>query len=638
MTLILLILALLAGLSIPTSRAEAGDYTDISGTKLRIKINWWDASDPMLPPKLHDDDAPDDLLPPLDPNAVFSARALRALPLSTIFDLLWSSQTDMNGNKRTSGQEQAKKLLITAIQQNRSKAYNIIPTLPPKGKLFAAAWGDVGPGMADSLPLGTVARQLTLIYRIPGIYVAWTEKTDGLEVGLNLSFDGELQVSIAVPNDPTFPIGALVPQLTRWVGERPPVAYYADKHDWMGPQGVYTAFWMRNVKPGGDTSYSVGKGANDIADWWNSQPDNSDHMPDQDSPVSITDVFGVYDKNGDNELSKLFEGFRPLFQQGFVQLKPSIENNAVVLRLYHPNVDWGPGLKINGSSGVPDFKSPAVNPYTIQTKAGYKLGVNGQNFPPTHAREFRIDWFSSTVSVIRSDIEYVQVSGPKGHPIGKPHTKTLHYHKGDKPTFLASDLTPNTWYRFRVKDSARFSFPPWSEPLYVKTDRSDEVTLYLDYKAKKQMVGHAKLGIDGTFSTSITVPRDVPVGQHQLRAEAPGGNVARTTITVIGANQSPQPILQVIDPNSKMALQNPGVVDKVTLHGEGFPYGTVTFYIDSPQGRTLGTRNADGNGMFTASFNWPTGVYGKHKIVAVQVINGQKIQAVAGVYGQQVIH
>jgi hypothetical protein len=651
MTRIFLVLAVLVGLIMLTSRSKAGDYTDITGHNLQIKINWWDARDPNNPPKLQDDDAPDDLL------------SLYAMVLtgrnnsgsSQVFDQLWSSQ-----------QDNVKSQLQAAIQSSRSDAFDIqVVNLPTQGTLLAAVsrdtsqGGDISQGLADTLPLGTVARQLTLIYRVPGIQVTWKEKSStapywaatpetlpatGGEVvwgpSYTLSFDGELEIDIAIPDDPTFPIGAFVPQLTRWV-THPNAIWVPDKHDWMGPQGVYTSFWARNVKPTLNFWGDLDNLPSEVSDWWNSRPNNSDHLPDQEFPVSILDVFGKYDANGDNLLSLLFKGFLPLVQQGFVQLKPSIENNAVVLRLYHPNVDHGPGVKIDGHYGAPTTILPSITSDRTQTKAGSNLGVNGQNFPPTHAHQFRIDWIDTTSSVTQSDIEFVKVSGPNGNQIETPHTTTLQRHKGDQATFLASNLMPNQWFRFRVKDSARFSFPPWGDPLYVKTDPSDEVTLFLDNRVKKQMVGHAHLGTDGTFSTSITVPKNVPAGKHVLWAEAPGSKVASTTIIVIGANQKPQPMLQVLDPSTQMPLQTPKLLENTwaSLRGEGFVNGTLTFYLDSPTGQKIGNTNAGQDGTFTTSVLWPSGVYGIHKIVAVQVlINGQKFQAEASVYGQAIPH
>jgi hypothetical protein len=590
---LLWILALCTVLGWLPSRSAA-DYTDITGTKLKVVLHYPDCG-PDGPGASRDHDTPDNLNSPY-------AKILSAQPLSQMFDQIW-----------TANQARVTKAVQMQISSVMKDATNITPTLPAKGKLLAGL-GDVAGQMADTLPLDFRARQLTLLYRVSGATASW--KTSG-GASWTVTFDIELELAIAIPVDPTFPIGQMVPQATRWIG--PPQF----PQDPQVPQGMLAEIWARNLTLDGNTMASLEKDGKHIADFINGQPSN-DAIPDQMVPIRIKDLFA----GNAIDFTQLFTGFKAAVHAGFRYLTPDLKDKTVILRLSHPT-DRAPVVKNIVVNQVAGLIPPVLSTSASQVKAGGSLTVKGQNFPGGQAHQLLIEWTDTTTgSVTQSVLEW----GPKNGP-----TKTVPISRkpwDGKNTFLATKLSPDTVYTFRVidHDSVTCTKPG---VLNVKTEHSQQLTLFLDYGVSKA-VGTAQIGVDGSFSATITVPAQVPAGTHRLWTKTQTGKVVETTITVVGAKQNLQPLVMVIDPTTGAALKNPAVVEtrKYTVRGEGFSPGRVDLYVDSAKGKKLASVTADANGTFTATFVWPSGVRGNHQVMALEVIKGQKIQASAGVNGQ----
>jgi hypothetical protein len=557
--------------------------------------------------------------------------------MSAAFDQMWN-QKKASSDTVSIMQAQVATGINSAILQQDPGAKIVSSSFPAKGTLKAWVAPLSAPsGLADSLPPGVVANPLWLVYRVPGISTAFQEGKTG--VTLTLTFDLELVQAIAFPEDPTsVAIGEMIPPKSGW-------------HEGttflpaLVPQGLWAEVWARNVKLHFDgIAAQTVKGLKDAGNWINGQPSNDD-PPSDVSYVSAPQLFWdplfqnidmTYKRATKKDLDftwpNFFAGFRSAYEAGFRLLRPRVENGVVYLDLFYSGgaqpVVWLDRNYDPAYATKNVLSGPLLTTSRLEVKAGGQMTVNGMYFLPAQAHQLLIHWGPTAGGTTK--LMY--------GPVGKTTTVPLDDRK-TKGTFLATGLTPNQTYVFQVQCFDRFTCSPVSNPLYVKTAPSDEVTLYLnDGPRHKTIVGHATLG-DGTFTTTVNVPARLRPGQYMLWAQAPKGQTAGITIKVVGANQNLQPMLAVIDPSTNAFLQGPKVVegDKVSLHGEGFAPGQVTLYIDSDKGRRLGAATADASGAFTTSLPWPA-VYNSHKIVAYEAVNGHKLQASASVYGQSPLH
>jgi hypothetical protein len=543
----------------------------------------------------------------LPANVAGSVQTLLGTPLDALFDEAWS-------NSVATAQNLIEQAIVDSVG---SSAEEITVNLPGQGTLRA----DIGPvssALSAQLPPGTTAKQLTLGYFLPGIKFSYKESSgflggifnfggDWTDPSYNGSFDGELEVDIAVPSDPRVPL-VISAQFNSTNISAGPSNFFA----WTNT--LFDAQW-------------------DILTF---QGLPSGNIPDQATPVTVPNLPQL--------IGQLSNGFSLAAGMGFTHLdvtinadpkRPAPSGNTVEFDLTHPadsgpQVSWGP---------LPSFFHPQLGLSAPAVPAGGTVDVTGVNFPAGTATQLQIRWTDTTTGpVTGSDVKY-GASPAIGVPPANPNSEHIDRPQAG-PTFTATGLTPNTVYGFLVRDLDVFGLsatawsvpasspppnPPWSGIwTFFETQATDQVELVLS--SGPTTLGSVTLTNYGTFfAPGLQVPNGVPPGVYTVSAQLAGQELASTPIQVLGSGETPLPILQTIDPNTGLAyngtlLVTPGVL--VSLRGLNFTAGSVTLWVDNVGGGTnLETVNttASGNGAgFSTTVVWPYVNVGPHSIIAAQ--------------------
>jgi hypothetical protein len=528
------------------------------------------------------------LLSQLPQSAQDALNQLLSTPLDQVFDQAWN---ELHGT--------AQGMVLQAVQSAVPNAYSINASLPPKGALRASV-GGLAPGMLDSLPPGTTGMQLTLSYFLSGFSVSFRETTSGIfgawaDPSYNLTFDGEIEINIAVPSESFIPIGAKAEFLTH------------------------------NMQAGAGNFFALLIGLEDlISEWLNDQPIGStgSSLQDQITAINIPALQELF--------TELSSGFAVAAKFGFIQLAPQINTNppagtppgnTVEFDLTHP-FDPGPVVTNAASAGGPSFFRPLIGTSVPQVHAGDPIGVTGTFFPPAQASQLTITWTDTTSgTVAQSEIQWGIAPNGQVPPPQPADVKIVRHGPFDNANvFTAKGLLPNTPYAFRVRDFdvADFIATDWSAWAVFVTTASDQVQLLLN-DANNTLLGNATVQGDGAFSTTVSIPANVAPGTYLLTALMSGQQMAQTIITVVAGGQALPPTLQVIDPITGIPFQaGIVVIGQFTVRGANFNPGTVNFFIDTAGGTSLGVTLADANGGFTTNLIWPVGQAGPHKVVAQQ--------------------
>jgi hypothetical protein len=140
-------------------------------------------------------------------------------------------------------------------------------------------------------------------------------------------------------------------------------------------------------------------------------------------------------------------------------------------------------------------------------------------------------------------------------------------------------------------------------------------------------VGTATTDADGNFSTSMVVPNVAP-NTYTLTAQQSGTVVASTSVTVYGATQTAQPLLQRIDPSSGRVLgPNWLAGQSVTVRGEGFAAGgTATVSLNGASSSVqVATAPVGSDSSFKATFTSSNS--GTFQLVATEPSGGGTISS-----------
>jgi hypothetical protein len=575
-----------------------------------FSLFWVDADGGTPPPTSHElvglTEAA--LLTKLPANVATSVQTLLGTPLDTLFDEAWS------GSQAT-----AQSYIEQAVQAANSEAYGTTVHLPGQGTLRAAI-GPVSPALSRWLPPGTTAKQLTLGYFVPGIQFSYSVH-DGFAFGIfnfggnwtdptyNGSFDGEVEVDIAVPSDPTVPLV------------------------------INAQFNATNISGGPSNLFAVlNVPTTVLGDLITFQQLPSGQIPDQTVPVTVPNLPQLIDQ--------LSNGFSLAASMGFTQLdvqintspgRPAPPGNTVEFDLTHP-ADPGPQVS---AGPLPSLFHPQLGLSAPVVPAGGTVDVTGAYFPAGAATQIPIRWTDTTSGpVTASDVQY-GASPAVGVPPPNPQSEHIDRSQAGA-TYTATGLTPNTVYGFLVRDLDVFGLsatawsvpaspspppnPPWSGIwTFLQTQATDQVELVLS--AGPSTLGSVTLTNNGTFFASgLQVPGSVPPGSYTISAQLFGQELASALIQVIGSGETPPPVLQTLDPNTGQAyngmlLVTPGI--QVSLRGLDFTPGPVTLWVDAVgSGTKLETVNAtpianNGAGFSTTIF-WPYVAVGPHNIIAVQ--------------------
>ncbi len=630
-------------------------FSDIQGTPLEINLRFVHVDvdqppPPGQPPPDHPLACSDDafilafVLSQLKSDAERDAlKQLLTTPLDQSFATMWSQPQATT----QSGEQQAIQAVQQAIQSARPNAYNINPTFPSAGTLRAQV-GNLSTGMLGTLPPGTSGMQLTLSYLLPGVSVTWSETTSsgggggaaagaalgglagaalgglagaaagaalGAVIGgggpwenpsYSLTFDGEIEIAVAVPDNTLTPLGAKAEFLTH------------------------------NTQTGPGNLFAVIIGIEDLISAWLSVQPLPPPPSDQIVPIFVPTQLSTV----------LMEGFSAAAPSGFLQLgvtinpplpcsKPLPPGNTVEFDVTHL-FDPGPIVTNPLAPQGPSLVQPQIGTSAPTVNAGGQLGVIGSYFPAASSTQLTIIWTDTTSGdVVQSEIQWG--AAPDNHtPPSQPNKVppfTRHPYD-NRNTYTQKGLTPNTWYAFRVRDYdvANFIATDWSAWTFLQTSATDQVQLALG-DGNNTLIGFATLQTDGTFMTTGIVPQGEPPGTYELLAELSGHRMAQTPITVVAAGQPLQQVLQIINPDTGIAFTGtPGVVGRypVTVRGSNFSPGTVNLFVDSTSGTTLGQFDHLASDTFTVTVTWPFGITGPHTIVAQQ----NALQATASVYGE----
>jgi hypothetical protein len=321
------------------------------------------------------------LLAQLPQSAADALNQLLSTPLDQIFDQAWNQ---LQGTAQNMAQR--------AVQSAQPNAYNVSAAFPSKGTLSAAV-GNVSPGLLDTLPPGTPAMQLTFSYSLPGVNLSFSETTSGIfgswaDPSYNLTFDAEIEIAIAVPNDTTIPLGAKA------------------------------EFLAQNMQASAGNFFAVLIGIEDIiSQWLSNQPIGSTGSRLQDQ------IIGINVPQLQQLFGELSSGFAAAAGFGFLQLGGQINTNpppqtppgnTVEFDLTHP-FDAGPVVANALAPGVPSLFPPQIGTSAPEVNAGSQLGVNGTNFPAAQSNQLAITWTDTTSgNVAQSEAQWGLV--PNGQP------------------------------------------------------------------------------------------------------------------------------------------------------------------------------------------------------------------------------
>jgi len=514
-----------------------------------------------------------------------NAQQFLTTPLNRIFDQLWSGALDANGKTM---RDRATDKAIAQIQKAAKKkgydASNISGSIPATGSMRAIALRANPSGLA-----GARGPTLILSYWLQG--ADFTFNTGVADVATwRVTFDAELMIIIDFEYWGVFP-------------------------NWLSPRATATA---------ADANISAANVAAAAAEAWDSFTSFI-----SDEPIAVFQAAeGSVDSTGTQppdlgQLTSLLNSVSSVaVQAGFLSCVPIVDPNSrtAKLQLVHP-IDPAPVLVSDSTLAGHSFLHPMLATGQSQVRAGAQFTAYGSYFPANLDTQIGLNWNDATTGrPLSSDIMWgINGQTQPTISVSRQASQNAIYNNN---RYVATNLSPGANYQFQVRECDMFTCTGWSNLLNITSQPTNRVDLLLDYPSKdtpglSHVVGSATLGAS-SFSSTITVPAEVPPGVHRLWAQLAGTNVAETSITVLAPNQNLQPTLQVIDPATNVVWQNPGIQETYpfTLRGENFAPGRYLFYIDNTSGQELGVIFVGANGKFTATLKWPRGVYGIHSVIA----------------------
>jgi hypothetical protein len=471
---------------------------------------------------------------------------------------------------------------------------NISLSVPQRGTLQALVT-PYESTYSTLLPSYIPASLLNLSYRLSGF--SGNFKVYGF-AQYNYSFDGSVDIYVAIPHDPR--------QIPGAVG-------YFNVSNASVSQGNFGA-WV--VQAFVDVLTGV-LGASPIGQWT--------HVNAGSLTGAQTQADGSQDVTGSLQtLFSLLQNLWPAFAQaepyGFSMLVPEVvgglpgapAGSTVTLALIHPVAD-PPVISLIGALTGSSFLAAQVGASPAQGHPGDLISVTGIDFPGPRATTLSIEWSDTSLTVSESVVLWgvmtniaagtAPLAGTAPPAIATTTISRAGRYDGKNQFTPPLLLQPDSWYGFQVQDfdlvlnNDVVSTQP-SKWTYFQTSASDQIELALDGGL---LPGAAPtLRSDGTFTASMTVP-DISPGVHVLTAALDGQARAHTNVTVIGAGDPVPPTLQIIDPATGWPF--PGSVSLITpavlrVLGTYFAPGAVALYLDLP---TVAVKGSPSTAIATAT-------------------------------------
>lgn len=501
------------------------------------------------------------------------------------------------------------------MRSAKSGAYDIRVAVPSRGSLRAQV-GNLSSGMLETLPLGAAGRQLTLSFDLPGFFVTFSDAIYGRPVDPRywLSFNGAIRVMVAVPTDPRTPLG------------------------------VKVQFHTLDTAAGPANVWAFAIGARDFLRAW-----IAGHPP---APAPTDSITGISVPEVKTLFTELSSGFATAVDIGFRKLDVNIVptstgDNAVQFDLVHP-FDPAPAIRDALIDVGPSFFFPRIGTSAPRVHGGGSLGVSGSSFTAPQSTRLMVRWEArvkgpndppnlddgTTFRVAQSEVQWGPATGGSSPPQPRTETITRAGRYDGLNQFQATNLAPTTVYAFRARDFsvAGMIATDWSNWLFLRTSANDQIELQLpDLNVS---LGSARLLPDSTFTTTITIPPNVPPGSHLLVALESGQRMAQTVITVLAQGATLPPVLETMNRDTNLPFSYPPLLigaAEVRLRGSSFAPGPVDLFVDSTAAQRLGSATADASGTFGASITWPPSITGPHDILAQQGL----LEARTPVRGQQ---
>jgi hypothetical protein len=567
---------------------------DITGYKAKIVVNYRDKNSSA----------------PADHSGGDASPAIGAIgllvsdanPLSKSFEKIW------NGKKDKNGQTMRERALARAVKEIASNGgLNITGGFPERGQLLAV----MPPVLGDPL---------ILTYWLPNAsFLFYTEPSLGpkelktlVAEAWSLTFDTELYIAVPLQAWPNVPAPTAFVNLSsanisaangnatleEALGEI--AAFFSSSNS-----GLFGDDWPVNLFQSQEGSIDGTVGS-----------------------LNITSVGQLLDSLGKQAY---YSGFRKCgafvgatkadTPEGRPTGTPAPTLN---IRLVHP-VDPGPTLVNTAERTGPQLLRPVISPSQTQVPAGGQLVLTGNYFPAAQADAIYLGW-NDTVSgtLMGSEIQWSEPGQPKKHA-------EISRKQFSPAGFTITGLHADTPYKVQVRDSDLLTYTDWSAPITIKTHANNSVDLLLKTSSASVSLGTATRDASGNFKKNVTVPAGTSSGEHTITA-TDGSDSASITVQVLGAGESPNPKLFVIDSATRAIMDAPvsmapGATFK--LHGEGFKQGTVTLAIQG--GKSIGDAKVGADSTFGVNVS-PSVESGAYTIVASQGTGPAQLQATLGFY------
>jgi hypothetical protein len=490
-----------------------------------------------------------------------SVKAALSTPLSAQFDTYWNAPVTLpNGASAPSPHDQ---LLQTLNQQLPQQIHNhmdssygawgIVLNAPTSGTVSAAI--DDEPGGGKLLRIDYSLGQVSANFSVTTPYTGGAITDPAFE----LDFDLDLTIQMDVPTSPC----ALNPTMTAWSSNA-------------------------KISPKNDTA-TIGTLLGDLGNFLGGRPaaifQSAEGAIDTYTNLPSTPFVGM--------LGGLQSACSTAQTQGFTEFAPFISQGTLGFRLTHP--EEAPTVWTAGA-GAPVLLTPQLAVSESQVFAGATDTAIGSQFPQQVSTNVSIAWSDPLGSVTTTNVVWGPVNGPQT-------TVTQNRTSFGGGLFTASNLTPNTFYQFTVQDCDVLTCSPVSNTLIAYTG-TGSVALVLTTASGPIQVGTATLDPTSGFSTTITIPSNVPPGTYLLSAVVEGQTLATTGLTVI---QGGQPTLEFYDAQSGTGTQGNQTCgsspcwqvywgSSISMKGEGWTPGPVTVVLNESTGPATYTTTASSAG------------------------------------------